>query len=220
MPAKLNVVSVGPHARRSRLLFRRAFGRQTQVGVVSVPNPDYDPQRWWAYSIGFRTVVGESVGYLYVKLVFRRSEGTVLDAQESAAGAALSFAPRRGENAEPFAWRLAYDLAHRFKRLCLPPRYGHATLGTLRTDLLVVPAGLVRRGGRQRAAPAARLSPPRILRGGVSQGRGPAPVAGNMILSGRDRQNARISMGSASCQTIFTLFEDEPSTDLRPQTRH
>jgi hypothetical protein len=43
---------------------------------------------------------------------------------------------------------LAYDLAHWFKRLCLPPRYLHATLETLRTDLLVVPARLVRTGGR------------------------------------------------------------------------
>ena len=43
---------------------------------------------------------------------------------------------------------LAYNLAHWFKRLCLPPRYLHATLETLRTDLLVVPARLVRRGGR------------------------------------------------------------------------
>ena len=43
---------------------------------------------------------------------------------------------------------LAFDLAHWFKRLCLPPEYLHATLETLRTDLLVVPARLVRRGGR------------------------------------------------------------------------
>jgi len=42
----------------------------------------------------------------------------------------------------------AYDLAHWFKRLCLPPEYLHTTLETLRTDLLVVPARLVRRGGR------------------------------------------------------------------------
>lgn len=43
---------------------------------------------------------------------------------------------------------LAYDLAHWFKRLCLPPHYLHATLETLRTDLLVVPARLVRTAGR------------------------------------------------------------------------
>ena len=42
----------------------------------------------------------------------------------------------------------AFDLAHWFKRLCLPPEYLHATLETLRTDLLVVPARLVRRANR------------------------------------------------------------------------
>jgi len=42
----------------------------------------------------------------------------------------------------------AFDLAHWFKRLCLPPEYLHATLESLRTDLLVVPARLVRRAGR------------------------------------------------------------------------
>ena len=42
----------------------------------------------------------------------------------------------------------AYDLVHWFKRLCLPPEYLHATLETVRTDLLVLPARLVRRGGR------------------------------------------------------------------------
>ncbi len=43
---------------------------------------------------------------------------------------------------------LAFNLAHWFKRLCLPPEYLHATLETLRTDLLVVPARLTRRAGR------------------------------------------------------------------------
>jgi hypothetical protein len=42
----------------------------------------------------------------------------------------------------------AYDLAHWFKRLCLPPRYLYATLETVRTDLLVLPARLARRAGR------------------------------------------------------------------------
>lgn len=37
---------------------------------------------------------------------------------------------------------LAYDLAHWFQRLCLPPEYLPATLETLRTELLMVPARL------------------------------------------------------------------------------
>jgi len=74
VPARLNVVSLGPHARRSRLLVQQAFGRQTQVGVIALPSPDYDASRWWAYSTGFRNVVGEAVGYLYARLFFQWSE--------------------------------------------------------------------------------------------------------------------------------------------------
>jgi hypothetical protein len=43
---------------------------------------------------------------------------------------------------------LAYDLMHWFKRLCLPPEYRDATLETLRTDFLVIPARLTRTGNR------------------------------------------------------------------------
>jgi len=43
---------------------------------------------------------------------------------------------------------LAFNIAHWFKRLCLPPEYLHATLETLRADLLVVPARLTRQAGR------------------------------------------------------------------------
>jgi len=43
---------------------------------------------------------------------------------------------------------LAFDLAHWFKRLCLPPEYLNATLETLRTDLLVIPARMTRQAGR------------------------------------------------------------------------
>jgi hypothetical protein len=39
---------------------------------------------------------------------------------------------------------LAANLVHWFKRLCLPPTYARATLDTIRTDFLVLPARLVR----------------------------------------------------------------------------
>jgi hypothetical protein len=43
---------------------------------------------------------------------------------------------------------LAYDLVHWFRRLCLPAPYKTATVETVRTDFLVLPARLVSRGGR------------------------------------------------------------------------
>lgn len=43
---------------------------------------------------------------------------------------------------------LSYDLVNWFKRLCLPGRWSKATLQTIRTDLLVLPARLVNTGGK------------------------------------------------------------------------
>ena len=66
----INVVTEDVHARRSRLLFQEAFGRGVKVGIIAVPNPDYDASRWWRYSEGVRDVISESVSYVYVKLFF------------------------------------------------------------------------------------------------------------------------------------------------------
>jgi len=38
----LNVLTEDVHARRSRLLFQRAFGNEAKVGIIAIPNPDYD----------------------------------------------------------------------------------------------------------------------------------------------------------------------------------
>ncbi len=70
-PAKpLNLVTIGPHARRSRLLYRKVFGEGQTLGVINVPVQDYDPERWWKKSAGFRAVVDETVAFLYARLIF------------------------------------------------------------------------------------------------------------------------------------------------------
>ena len=65
-----NVVTEGAHARRTRLLYEKAFGKNVVVGIISVPNPDYDVRHWWRYSDGVREVLSESVGYIYARLFF------------------------------------------------------------------------------------------------------------------------------------------------------
>ena len=66
----LNVVAEGAHARRTRLLYQEAFGRNVAVGIISVPNSDYDPSQWWRYSDGVREIIGESIAYVYAKFFF------------------------------------------------------------------------------------------------------------------------------------------------------
>lgn len=43
---------------------------------------------------------------------------------------------------------LAYNIVNWFKRICLPPRFQSATLETIRTEFLVLPARLVKSGSR------------------------------------------------------------------------
>jgi len=66
----LNVITEDTHARRTRLLFEKALGKSVAVGIIAVPNPDYDPQRWWRYSEGVKGVVSEGFAYLYARLFF------------------------------------------------------------------------------------------------------------------------------------------------------
>ncbi len=58
------------HARRTRLLFQEAFGDTVKVGIISIPNPDYDQKHWWRYSEGVESALGETVAYLYAKFFF------------------------------------------------------------------------------------------------------------------------------------------------------
>jgi hypothetical protein len=69
----INILTEGVHARRSRLLFQEAFGRTVQVGIIAVPNPDYDAARWWRYSEGVRDVIGEGLAYIYARFIFAPS---------------------------------------------------------------------------------------------------------------------------------------------------
>lgn len=70
----VNVATLGPHARRSRLLFRKAFGTDCPVGIVSLRNLAYDPAHWWRTSEGVREVLGEFIAYSYARLMFREPQ--------------------------------------------------------------------------------------------------------------------------------------------------
>lgn len=66
----LDVVTQGPHARRSRYLFKKAFGSTVDVGVIALDEFSYDPVHWWRSSEGVREVLFEGVAYLYARCLF------------------------------------------------------------------------------------------------------------------------------------------------------
>jgi uncharacterized SAM-binding protein YcdF (DUF218 family) len=69
----VNVVTEDIHARRTRMLFEKALGPTTKVGVIGVANPDYSANRWWHYSEGVEAVVGEAIAYIYARCFFNPS---------------------------------------------------------------------------------------------------------------------------------------------------
>lgn len=66
----IDVVTQDLHARRTRLLFQKALGDKAAVGVIAIPNSDYDAKRWWRYSAGLKNVLSEAAAYVYARLLF------------------------------------------------------------------------------------------------------------------------------------------------------
>jgi hypothetical protein len=67
----INVVTHSCHARRTRLLFEKAFGERTKVGVLAYDCRDYGPRDWWRSSAGVRDTVGELIAYAYARTLYR-----------------------------------------------------------------------------------------------------------------------------------------------------
>lgn len=66
----INLMSYGPHARRSQMMFQAALGNEFKVGIISIRSFYYGPDDWWRSSKGFREVMNELLGYIFVKLFF------------------------------------------------------------------------------------------------------------------------------------------------------
>jgi hypothetical protein len=67
----LDLITMGPHARRSRLLYEKAFGGQVKIGIIAMKDLEYDENHWWRASEGVRSVMGETIAYLYARFLFR-----------------------------------------------------------------------------------------------------------------------------------------------------
>ncbi|MGI8601735.1 MAG: hypothetical protein ACR2OZ_01915 [Verrucomicrobiales bacterium] len=64
-PRRFNVLTLGPHARRTQLVYRRTFGKDWEIGIISVPSQEYDPEHWWRSSAGVKAVAGEALALVY-----------------------------------------------------------------------------------------------------------------------------------------------------------
>lgn len=69
VPINLNVFTSHSHARRSRLVFEKAFPSSTHVGVISWTPSRYHDEPWWRSSERALDLIKETVGYLFELLL-------------------------------------------------------------------------------------------------------------------------------------------------------
>jgi uncharacterized SAM-binding protein YcdF (DUF218 family) len=70
----IDIITLGAHARRTRLLFQKALGPDIKVGVISIQTRNYDTAHWWRSSSGVRDVLTEGIGYLYSRFLFHPAD--------------------------------------------------------------------------------------------------------------------------------------------------
>lgn len=70
MPLSLNVFGESAHARRSRLLYRKAFGSSVRIGIIAVPKEHIRADNWWESRRGATYTLEQVAKYLYARLFF------------------------------------------------------------------------------------------------------------------------------------------------------
>jgi len=66
----IDIVSEGAHSRRTRLLYRIAFGDAVDIGILPAIPQHFDPAAWWRSSTGTKTVLTEAIAWLWTVLFF------------------------------------------------------------------------------------------------------------------------------------------------------
>jgi DUF218 domain len=64
----INVFTLGAHARKSLVLFKRALGPEIAVGVIAGKEDTYNPHLWWLSAKGIYVITRKTLGYLYAVL--------------------------------------------------------------------------------------------------------------------------------------------------------
>jgi uncharacterized protein (DUF1684 family) len=73
-----DIYTVGAHARRSYLMFSKAFPDR-KIGLITDIDDSYDPPVWFKTSYGFRIVSSEFISYIYSRIFFYPIENEIRD---------------------------------------------------------------------------------------------------------------------------------------------
>lgn len=64
----VTIVTRGIHARRTWVSYRKAFGKQTDIGIIALPDDELTAANWYKSLKGWRQVLYELIGLLYATI--------------------------------------------------------------------------------------------------------------------------------------------------------
>jgi hypothetical protein len=67
--SSVTIITLGAHSRRSFILFNKVFGKTCKIGILSIPDQNYNQNKWFLSSAGFKIVTMEFVSYIYTKII-------------------------------------------------------------------------------------------------------------------------------------------------------
>ncbi len=65
----INLFTLDVHTRRSWLLFKQVLAPKIKVGAIAAKTLEYDPNQWWTSSEGVRSVISETIAYIYARFI-------------------------------------------------------------------------------------------------------------------------------------------------------
>jgi len=82
-PSAINIFTAGPHARRSRLVYAKAFASETKVGVIAWVSPMQPPGAWWQSSERASSLLKETAAWLFELLLNSGRSSNSIDPKTS-----------------------------------------------------------------------------------------------------------------------------------------
>jgi len=70
----LDVISEGVHARRTLVLYKMAFAKKINIGIIAGRPQEYSLDFWWRTSTGAKTTITEAIGLMWVTCCFYPGE--------------------------------------------------------------------------------------------------------------------------------------------------
>ena len=65
----VNIVSLGPHSRRTWKIYKSVLGKTVDTGIIAVNNKGYNAKNWWRSLAGIKDTIHEMVSYIYTLAV-------------------------------------------------------------------------------------------------------------------------------------------------------